>query len=136
MRNPLRTPLRFTRPVPAATDSPVAAGDSLDGSLARCAAQLLVTNHRALATNLQAVEAIDGLRETVLTLMAERDAARDICDLLNEEVTKLRAALTACAKNDGTASYEYGEPRGLDGKSPGAGIRWMTPHEIAKGVLQ
>lgn len=89
----------------------------------------------ALAAFTKLFELNQRLLEMVSTLQAERDGARDVCEHLEREIVHLKNVLEACRKNDGTARYEYGEPRCLDAKRPGPGERWATPYELAKAVL-
>lgn len=112
MRNPLRS---TPRPAPGAS---------------------VVDPAESIVDSFNKVYGLNGrLLEMVTTLAAERDAARDVCAYYDAQVTDLKTALEACMTNDGTARYEYGEPRCRDAQRPSTGNRWATPHEIAKAAL-
>lgn len=82
------------------------------------------------------IDKIAQLVEIYQATRCELLAAQEVVTFLSNERERLRGALSACMRNDGTASYEYGEVRCRDGKRPLQGDRWLTPHEIAKGALE
>lgn len=75
------------------------------------------------------------LNEAILAAAKAYRVMREALDEAFDEIERLRTALRNATRND-RSRYNHHEPRPFDGKKPSPGTIWLTPREIARGVLQ